>query len=457
MQQKMYLIKKSSGIIYNFYFSKSGGICYKLYSLQNNEKIDPFEISITDEKILEFHATIDNEDRIHILSLTDNGDLKYFVNEDNIWNNKVFSHFDLRSNIVKSLFILVSNNKLYIMYAASNLMNVNLWTIYFKCWDGQKWNNTNIGMTVSDKDFPPYCVAIDPQKNIYVVYKNSSHRGAQLFYRKFHMEFSLWSSPEKIISSPDVIGYYYAFCDTQGYLHLTWATITGSKYKLLYKKLSKKLINHRHSDRILTISMADHAYLQPIMCEVEHNLWVMWKKEGEFSGCEIDDSGLSCSTVFPIQHTANKIPILVKLISNYELEKQSFNGYLLYGIVDDFISLILPQNYNCDQYNNPITESDDTASNSENAGNEIIPTKTAVQINEKFDIAKLDNKEALQILEDLKNEMSKQDVLDILKEIRHQNSELMQLISQALRESAVATVDEEKKDGILRKVFGIFK
>jgi hypothetical protein len=481
MQQKMFLIKKSNGIIYNFYFSKTGGICYKLYSLHNNQKVDPFEISVIEEKILEFYVNIDEEDTIHILCLTESGELKYFVNKENMWNSKVFSRFDLRSNIVKSLFIHVTNKKIYIIYAASNLMNVNLWTIYFKSWDGSKWNNINIGMTICDKEFPPYCLALDTQNNIHVVYKNSSNRGTQIFYRKFHMQFSLWSTPEKTINSPEAVGFYYIFCDTRNNLHLVWSTSTSTNFKMLYKKLNTKVLNNKHYDRIISVHMSNHPYLQPVIFEIEQKIWVMWRNQGEFSGCEIDSSGLSCSSVSSIQHAGSSSPILVEFINNYEMEKQSFSGRLLYGVVDDFIDLILPKSYSCDFYENIPTEASEldpeeflaneyspqnlvqelvTVNEKEKQVaaiqtlNEQLPSK----VSEKFDEIKLDNQKIVKILKEVKEQLDNQDVIKILEEIKTQNVLLTELIAKTLEKNAITeSVETSKNDGMLKKVFNFFK
>jgi hypothetical protein len=476
MQQKIFLIKKSSGIIYNFYLSKIGGICYKVYSLHNNEKVDPFEISITEEKILEFYVNIDEEDIIHILALTESGDLKYFVNKDNVWNSKVFSRFDLRSNIVKSLFIYVYNKKLYIMYAASNLMNVNLWTIYFKSWDGSKWNNTNIGMAICSKEFTPYCLTIDNQKNLHVFYKNSSNKGTQIFYRKFHMQFPLWSTPEKSVNSVEIIGFYYAFCDTRNNIHLVWSTSTGTNFKILYKKLNAKVLNNKQLDRIVTLNLSNSAYLQPVIFEIDEKVWVMWKNQNEFSGCEIESSGLSCSSVAPIQHPKNSSPVLVEFSNNYELERQSFRGHLLYGTIDDFIDLVLPQNYSCDFYENipdelpqPVPEEFTSADSysqksiipkTEQQSAEIstennhLTVKTSTNLSE----IKSDNQEVVKLLKEVKTQLNKQNMIDVLHEIKSQNNLLIEIISKYLKENEMTkNFNNQKDEGMLQKVFNFFK
>ncbi|MGE4284677.1 MAG: hypothetical protein AB7G87_13365, partial [Clostridia bacterium] len=331
MQPKMFVVKKSSGLIYNFYISRIGGICYKIYSLHNNQKVDPFEISVTDEKVFELSVDIDEEDNIHILCLTDEGDLKYFVNKENIWDNKVISHFDLRSNIIKSLFIHIVNKKAYVMYAASNLMNTNLWTVYFKAWNGTKWSSMNIGITISDKEFLPYYAVVDNQNNIHVIYKSSSSKGSQMFYRKFHEQFSLWSSPEKVVNSPEFIGYYYIFCGTNGIVHLIWSTATGTNFKLSYKRMSTKVLNNKLHDRVVTLSTSNYPYLQPVILEIDKRIWIIWKEHGTFYGCEVEQSGLSSSSTTQIQSSDSTTAVLVEFISNYEIEKQSFNGHLLYG------------------------------------------------------------------------------------------------------------------------------
>lgn len=473
MQPKMFLIKKRSGIIYNFYFSQTGGICYKLYSLHNNEKVDPFEISITEEKILEFHVTIDNEDGIHILALTESGDLKYFASNEDIWNSKVFSHFDLRSNIVKSLFIHVVNQKLYIIYAASNLINVNLWTIYFKCWDGVKWHNTSIGMALCNKELQPYCATVDNHNNIHVIYKNSSHKGTQLFYRKFHSQFSLWSSPEKTVNSTEVIGFYYIFCDMRSHLHLAWSTSTGTSFKMLYKKFNKKLLNHNHQNRMTTLNMSKQAYLQPVIFEIEQTIWVMWKKQQEFFGCKIEPNGLSGSVVSSVQRPHHASPLLVEFVSNYEMEKQSFNGRLFYGVADDFIDLMLPKSYTCDLYesiseelpdpspaepeSSEINSTDASDVSDEPEAAAVIPpcNQLTIELSESFDEIKLNYDKITGLLEEVMAQLTTQDVSNTLRDIQVQNKVLIELLTGALKEAA--ETEKNKPNGPLKKLLDLFK
>ncbi|NLY43692.1 MAG: hypothetical protein GX066_06950 [Clostridiaceae bacterium] len=468
MQQKMFLIKKSNGIFYNFYLSQTGGICYKLYSLHNNEKMDPFEISIIEEKILEFYVTIDSEDNIHILCLTKDGDLKYFINKENIWNNKVLSHFDLRSNMIRSLFIHVSGKKLYVIYAASNLMNLNLWTIYFKCWDGFKWNNTSVGMTICDKEFPPYYAAVDPQSNIHVVYKNSGIRETQLFYRKFHSQFSLWSTPEKTVISPETIGYYYIYSDTRGGLHLAWATSTGTNYKMLYKKINTKTLNNKRYDRIVTLNISSSPYFQPVIFEIQQKVWVMWKSQNEFYCCEMDPSGISGSAVSPVQYPVDSIPMLVEFINNYEPEKQSFDGRLLYAVPGDFVDLILPKYASNDLYEDiPIDTSDmppeefNPSPIAQGLPKEVSIVQKKEQqmiVYDKIDEMKNDNRKILNILEEVKNQLAKRDMVSVLEEIREQNNRLTELIISMLNKDEISSSNEKQNNnGMFKKVFNIFR
>lgn len=470
MQQKMILIKKSNGIIYSFFLSPLGGISYKLYSLHNNHEVDPFEINITDEKVLEFHACIDTEDRIHIICLTENGDLKYFVNKENVWDSRLCFQFDLRSNIVKSLFIHAYKEKLILIYAASNLINVNLWTIYFRSWDGTKWNTTNIGITLCEREIPPYCVSMDSQQNIYIAYKNIGNRDAQIFYKKFHIQFALWSSPEKVVNSSEPIGTYYMFCDTHDHLYLVWSASAGTISKLLCKKLSTKVINRKAFERMLKLHQSNSPYPQPVICEIDSSIWVMWQNKNEFIGCELDSSGLACTTVIPIQCITGSSPILVEYINNYEIEKQRFNARILYGTIDHYIHLILPQNYACDFLG---SNSEDDSENSENTVEKTLPpimppynplgdkqhnvisrmdpakdieatqfntTQPANTSNFGSDKylpdeqpqpptkAELENQQILGLLNEIKYEMSKQDISSILEQIKNQNEQLINLL-----------------------------
>ncbi len=471
MQLKTFVIKKKSGIIYHFYFSEKGGICYKIYAMRGNQKIVPFEVSITDEKILEFSVTVDEEDTIHILCLTENGDLKYFIDKEKTWDSKILSHFDLDANMVKSLFIYVYKQHLYIIYAVSNVMNINLWTIYFKYWNGSKWNNLTVGMTMCDKELPPYWVTLDPSKNLHIVYKNTGNRTTQIFYRKFHTQFSLWSTPEKIISSPETIGFYSLLCDNRGNCHLIWVCTNSSKYKMMYKLLNTKIINSKHYEKILTLDMSLHAYLQPVILEIDKTIWAMWKKEDAFWGCTIDGSGLSCSKAISIQYPPKTSPKLVIFTNHYQPEKQNFNALLLYGVIGDFVEFILPQCYANDFYENiPITDMTIEAPKplpikKEHASMTTPKYKTATTVPkytetvfpptlaQKFEELKSDNQKTADMVRELKEVVNQNLVIEFLKELKSQNTILVKLISQVLEKQTCYSENETSTKKLWEKLF----
>lgn len=452
----VHLIKKRNGVIYHFYLSKAGGICYKLYSLHQNRQIEPFEISITDEKILEFHVTCDVEDNIHMIALTQEGDLKYFVNENDSWNSKTFFHFDLHTNIVKSILMHVIDKKIYILYATSNIMNVNLWTIYFKVWDGFKWATSNIGITICDKDSAVYHAAMDHQNNFHIFYKNSGNKGSQIYYRKYHSQFALWSTPDKIISIPEQILSYYIFCDNRNQLHLVWTTATNQLenhlYKILYQKINPKILNHsKNYGRIVPIDSSTDPYDQPVILEIERQVWMLWKKKNEFFGCEMDISGLSKGSINTIQYSGNTPPILVKYLNTNPMELNNFHATLLYGICEDYVQFILPKSYTSEITDEPSTDLNSTfdfdlPEKHEEVTNEPVAQELAKEISTNlYEELKSENQKLEKMILELKEQINNNEVLSVLNDIKVQNKEFTELIHQMLLENRNKEAQENKK------------
>jgi len=478
MNSNMYIIKKSNKIIYHLYLSKSGGICYRLYSLHQNQQVDPFEVSITDERILEFHACCDEEDNIHIIALTENGDLKYIINKDNTWDIKTFFHFDLRSNIVKSVFIHVIGNIVFIIYAASNIMNVNLWTIYFKTWNGSKWANSSIGITICDKESAIYHLAIEHQNNFHIFYKNFSNKGTQIYYRKFHSQFSLWSTPEKVISIPEAIPYYYVFCDNKNQLHLVWTTasnIGNNHYKILYKRVNTKVLNNNKPQyvRVVPIDSSNEMYGQPVIFEIEQRIWVLWKMDSEFFGCEMDISGLSHGPISNIHYSGKSTPVLVQYINNCNMEIDSFNGNLLYGICEDYVNLILPKPYTCEYFNEIPSQTNDIEPPQEERAfedsiNENMQLENTQDKQKKSDPVpdqnelslklyhelKSENEKLENMILELKNQLNNNEILSVLTDIKTQNKEFAQLIYQFISQNNAEQALLKSKSS--KKIFGFF-
>jgi hypothetical protein len=281
------------------------------------------------------------------------------------------------------------------------------------------------------------------------------------------MQFSLWNTPERIVDIAEAIGYYYVFSDTENNLHLIWSTALNSTYKIQYRKINPRIFNHNPHNRIIILATSKHIYLQPVIYEVDKKILAIWKDNGIFYGCDIDQSGLSHGNEFPIPYSDHGVPVLVEYKSNFEFEKGNFNGHLLYGITGDYIDLILAKNFTCDFldalpdeakeenqkmfYNeeNPLTKDITNHFVEDVSANSNLVKKTDTQ-----DKITVDNKTLVNPLDNNIGETNNEQLIKILEEIKTQNSLLIKSLNITF-DGNIANKKRQKVN-IFKKIARIF-
>ncbi len=445
MLRNNFILLSANEIKYNFYYSNDGRLCYRSFNNNDNQSSCSAEKIVVDEKIMESYVTIDENNNVHLLCLSENGDLKYYNNADRIWKDKLLCKLEPDLSVIKSLFIKAIDNKVYVFYALSNSRSFNLWSIHFKYWNGIEWKSSTIGMTACDRENNIYCITTDSQNNLHLIYKNSNTKGTQLFYRKYHFNFSLWSSPEKIITSTGQFTGFNMLCDSEDKLHLTWSESTRDRFQIMYKKINPKVLNHKYVSKTVALYETKSICSHPVIFESGDEKWCMWTNDNNLLYCQVMSGG-------PIPGRINVISgsdasfLLTEYINFRGINNLAIKGSTFYAVSDNkYFYIMLPEkkqvfNYTVEDfsrltYGNIHYDKQNSSTDKTNAPG---ITNTADKISANKDVTAKDS------YEDIKETNIESSVVILfesiklmLEEIKTQNYRIIDLAQEILEQSTI--------------------
>lgn len=229
------IVINSKGNYYNFYKDEHDD----LHMMKFNESRNLVESTLLDfEKVIDFSVYIDKEDTIHLINLLRNGNLVYssFKNEE--WSNDCIGKLDIKSNIYRQLSIYIMNNTIYILYAFTNLVNKNIWTLELITGIGNSWSKSRI-INIATSDFhSPFSINNDSMGNIHFAYKSHEKGFSHIYYVFYNIYTQSWSKiPMKISNILAENTCPYLFIDTKDNVHIIWYSLKNMDYLLNYKRL----------------------------------------------------------------------------------------------------------------------------------------------------------------------------------------------------------------------------
>ena len=229
------IVINSKGYYYSFYKDEQDD----LHMSKFNEYKNLITSTILDyKKVWDFSVYIDKDDTIHLINLLRNGRLVYSTFKNEEWSNDCIGNLDIKSNIYRQLSIYIMNNTIYILYAFTNLVNKNIWTLELITGIGNNWTKKRI-INIATNDFlSPFSINNDSMGNIHFAYKAQEKNFSHIYYVFYSIYTQSWSKiPMKISNMPVENIYPYIFVDTKDNVHILWYSLENMDYLLQYKRL----------------------------------------------------------------------------------------------------------------------------------------------------------------------------------------------------------------------------
>ena len=338
-----YLIKNAKNLSFFFYLDKHKILNYKTFSTEN-ELIE--EQQVYQQTILDFSVVIDTKDQIHLICITKDGNLLYFINAQNKWENKPLARLDYKSNSYKHLTLIQRKDYTHIFCNKSNLLNPMVTSIEHIYWNDKLFNKGTIISYLPGKYHAPFQVDIDSINNVHLIYKVLHRNNHQLSYCKFNVFNKKWSTGEIITNLQEDNSHPFMLIDKKDNLHLAWCTITDNNFTLKYRRKSSIINQKSKWSQVAQLSNKNANYLSPVLQQEGNTIKLLSKQNGTINEITSEDYGMNWSSLNKGKGHDLLNSSLLKYSSNAANEKNYYTIPFIYGSVDDGINVIATRLYN---------------------------------------------------------------------------------------------------------------
>lgn len=331
---QQYLVRTNKNLTYHFFLSNDKSLHYSIYA--NNNTLLENNLLVT--SILDFSVTIDRREKIHLICVTKEGDLLYYINQNDKWNYKTISKFDIKSNIYRYLMLYVNDNHTHIIYTKTNLLTPMLSYVEHIYWNETGIDRLVVGNYLHGKYPSPLQVSIDSLKNLHLVYKVYYKNNHQLYYNRFNLSTKKWSISELVTNSQEDHSHPYIFIDKNDNLHLVWCTIQQNNFILKYKKKTNVIDPRSKWSNTQILSNKNSNNHSPILIQESNTLKIYCKQNNQIIEIISKDFGYSWETVGNNLYKIEDSKI-IRYSSSPEIDENFFIKHL-YGNITDTIEIV---------------------------------------------------------------------------------------------------------------------
>ncbi|QUH20605.1 hypothetical protein [Alkaliphilus sp. B6464] len=331
---QQYLVRTNKNLTYHFFLSNDKSLHYSIYA--NNNTL--LENNLLVSSIVDFSVTIDRREKIHLICVTKEGDLLYYINQNDKWNYKTISKFDIKSNIYRYLMLYVNGNYTHIIYTKTNLLTPMLSYVEHIYWNETGIDRLVVGNYIHGKYPSPLQVSIDSLKNLHLVYKVYYKNNHQLYYNRFNLSTKKWSISELITNSQEDHSHPYIFIDKNDNLHLVWCTIQQNNFILKYKKKTNVIDSRSKWSNTQILSNKNSNNHSPILIQESDILKIYCKQNNQIIEIISKDFGHSWGSVGNNLYKVEDSRI-IRYSNSPEIDENFFIKHL-YGNITDTIEIV---------------------------------------------------------------------------------------------------------------------
>lgn len=329
-----YLIKNNSDLMYYFYLDNDKSLNYSIYDVENNL----LETKQLVTSVVDFSVSIDRNNKIYLICITNIGDLLYYIYQNDSWNHKVISKFNIKSNIYRNLNLIVNSKYTHVIYTKTNLLTPMLSYIEHIYWSQSKVNKNIVGNYIHGKYPSPLQISVDKLNNLHLVYKAYYKNNYQLYYSRFSLSNKKWSINDLLTNLNEDNSHPYILIDRKDNLHLVWCTIEQSNFILKYRKKANVLNTKSKWLKTMSLSRVNSNNHSPILIQDNNTLKMYCKRNDQIVEITSSDFGYSWNVA-----KNNLYNIKNPKILRYAKNPQSDQNLLIkhvYGNVENNIEIV---------------------------------------------------------------------------------------------------------------------
>lgn len=316
INRKHYIIKLSSGKIFNLFYKDGTGILLSVLS-KRNQWTEPLVLLKNCHP--DFSACVDETDNIHVLCQDNDGNLMHIYSNNNDWNIET---------ILKSRNPTPYNKYLHMVFFQEVLI------FFFVIeYGGRKI----LSYLVKEKDKlsaprvidyvpyvnKPYHVILSPNNSLHVVYKFIERGSGQIGYKTYLKEEDTWGDFIPITNYKGDSILLSAGSDINGSIHLLWQKDELQKYELMYSKYQP------FSEKSYTeapLFTAEYSFECSSVILIDEQVIVFWIKDNNIYYRISEDGGNTWGKAATYQLLGGKALYCIVYRSTYENEL--FTSYI---------------------------------------------------------------------------------------------------------------------------------
>lgn len=190
------------------------------------------------EDIIIYGLTLE-KDIIHLIYLLHDGDLIYSTYSEGHLTRSQIGKFDTLSNYYHQLEVLYINGKLNILYAYSNYINSNIFTLHHIVYKDDIENKFTIIRYISRKNETSFSVDFDSYGNIHLLYNTIANDISYVFYTYYNSHKNSWlKEPVKMSHNEKYNENPFIFVDSKDNIYEIWWEKESNLYILKYHRMS---------------------------------------------------------------------------------------------------------------------------------------------------------------------------------------------------------------------------
>lgn len=331
---QQHLAQKDNNLFYVFSLNKDQSLHYRIYK----DHATVIETNILAQSILDFTVTVDQKDHIHMICVDHEGNLLYYIHQNDSWNSKTISKFDIKSNIYRYFLLFVQNGYTHIIYNKTNLLTPMLSSIEHIYWNQNGINKSIVANYIHGRYPSPHQISMDSTKNLHLLYKVHHKMNHQLYYTKFNVLTKKWTTAELVTSLSEDNSHPYIFVDRMDNIHMAWCSIDQNNFILKYKYKPKAINGKSNWSHTQILSNRNSNTLSPIILQEDDIIKILCKQNNQIIEILSKDFGCNWELKSDILSSNSSIEI-IKFFSNRKINDQ-FLMQDIYGIIDDNLQTI---------------------------------------------------------------------------------------------------------------------
>lgn len=220
--------------IFSFNLDVKNNLNYKIYD-KEFQLTD--ENTIGESNVSMYSIALDDKDCINILYLASSGELHLLYYDHKEWADFIIGKFNLTVNKYYQLDLMYINEKINIIYAYSNYINLNICTIQHIIYKDNIEQSHKIIEYASVNKKPEFSVDYDKSGTIHLLYNTITNTKSYIYHCFYSPYRRSWSNNPKALWEGIETGHSYIFVDSMNSIHSIWLEKSFEKYKLSYNKM----------------------------------------------------------------------------------------------------------------------------------------------------------------------------------------------------------------------------